>query len=146
MNSPNHSKSAIFDNEKLIKQSFPIEIPCISIKLPTITEIQLQNNRLLRDAINAYRRNERYSSPARIRKAPLMKISDEESLLPIDTEPLCPREPYDVPHSSSDIPSKVPTNLPSLMKQIYNQCKNQVRMQFLNGSFLITILNRQKRN
>jgi hypothetical protein len=118
--------SAVIDNEKIIKQSIPIEIPSIPIKLPTIIEIQLRNNRLLRDAINTYRRNERYSNPLKIQKTSSTKISDEETILTIDAEPVCPKELYDIPHSSSDMSSKVPINLTSLMKQIHNQCKNQV--------------------
>ncbi len=48
-----------------------------------------------------------------------MKIPDEEDLLTIDTEPLCPTELH-------DISPKVQVNLTSLMKQIHNQCQNQV--------------------
>ncbi len=103
--------------------------------MPTIVEIQLRNNRLLRDTINTYRRGERYSNSSKIQKTSSIKTLDKEALLIIDTEPLCPREFNDIPNSSSDILPKAQVNLTSLMKKIHNQCKNKVSIYFLNISF-----------
>jgi hypothetical protein len=137
------------DNEKIIKEQFPLKIHSLSIKLPAIVEMQLKNNRLLRDAINNYRRYERYSNPSKITKPSSIKTIDEEDILMINTEPVCPIKSKDNPDSSLENLSTAKLNLSSLMKQIYNQCQNKTNNVCLflsNRSFFSLFFNRKKIN
>jgi len=113
------------DNEKIIEEQCLFEIHSIPIKLPAIIEMQLRNNRLLRDAINNYRRHERYSNLSKTTKTSSIKIAHEEDILMIDVESLCPKKSKDIPDLSLDILPKTKINLTSLMKQIHTQCKTK---------------------
>jgi len=127
------------DNEKIFEEKLPSEIHSIPIKLPAIVEMQLKNNQLLRDAINNYRRHERYSNSSKSTKTSSIKAADNSDILMIDVEPLCPKKSKDIPDSSSDMLPKGKINLPSLMKQIHNQCKNKtnkVCIYFSNRFYL----------
>ena len=108
------------------EEQCPTEIHCISIQLPAIVELQLRNKRLLRDAINNYRRHERYSNLSKHSKISSIKIADnEEDILMIDSKPLCPIESNDTLHPSSIILRKSKESLTKLMKQIHHKCKNK---------------------
>jgi hypothetical protein len=115
------------DNKMMIKEQFPTEIHCIPIKLPTIVEMQLRNNRLLKNAINNYRRHERYSNLSKNTKISSIKTidDDEEDILMIDAEPLCPTESNDTLNSSSILHPKSKASLITLMKQLHQQCKTK---------------------
>jgi hypothetical protein len=123
----------------------------IPIKLPTIAEMQLRNNRLLRNAINNYRRHERYSNSSKTAKISSIKPIDEEGdILLVAAESLCPMESNGTSNPSlSDMPSKAKVNLTSLMKQIHHQCKNKtnkVCVYDLEYIFHLIISNRKTIN
>jgi hypothetical protein len=106
------------NNEMMIK-----EIHCIPIKLPAVIEMQLKNNRLLREAINNYRRHKRDTTLSKNTKISSVKTNNEaEDILIIEAEPLCPTESNS--SQNSTILSNPKANLTKLMKQIHDQCKN----------------------
>ncbi|CAF1261150.1 unnamed protein product [Adineta steineri] len=97
----------------------------VPIKLPPIIEMQLRNNRLLREAINDYRRHERCRNLLKNKKSTSInsetnKEEEDEQILMIEAESLCPIE-SNTTHDS--LPS---ANLTQLMKQSHNQCKNKI--------------------
>ncbi|CAF2695923.1 unnamed protein product [Rotaria sp. Silwood2] len=98
---------------------------CIPIKLPTIVEMQLRNNQLLRNTIHNYRRHERYLNLSKKKKISAIKTADEEDILMIEAKPLCLIELNDTFDSSSIILSKTKESLTKLMNQIHNQYKNK---------------------
>jgi hypothetical protein len=122
----------------------------ISIKLPTIVEMQLRNNRLLRDAINNYRRHERYSNSSKTATISPIKPIGKGDILLVDAESLCPMGSNDTSYPSlSDILPKAKENLTSIMKQIHRQCKNKtnkVCVYDLEYIFHLIISNRKKIN
>ncbi|CAF1561008.1 unnamed protein product [Adineta steineri] len=107
-------------NEMMITKSH-----IIPIKLPPLIEMQLRNNRLLREAINDYRRHERCRNLLKNKKSTSInsetnKEEEDEQILMIEAESLCPIE-SNTTHDS--LPS---ANLIQLMKQSHNQCKNKI--------------------
>ncbi|CAF0920812.1 unnamed protein product [Adineta ricciae] len=114
------------NNEMKGKQSYSVDIHYVSIRLPARIEMQLRNNRLLQETIHSYRREKKLS---KVNKRSTLKPpndKDEEDLLAIDVESICPVESDDDQTSSlsnTDWNSK--ENLIDLMRQIYDRCKNQ---------------------
>ncbi|CAF0980140.1 unnamed protein product [Rotaria sp. Silwood1] len=94
-----------YSNEIIKLEKFPSEdMHCIPIKLPTIVEMQLRNNQLLRNAIHSYRHHERYLNLSKKSKLYSIKMIDkEEDIHVIETKPLCPMESNDTFDSSSVI-------------------------------------------
>ena len=134
--------SPVVDKKQIIQQSNGRDIPCVPIKLPELIELQLRNNRLLKDAINTYRRQTRLSKSANIQSKYTMETMEDEDLLMIDSEPLCPTEQNDLQKRLSSVPSALPMDLRSLMKEIYQRCQNKVWVYLLIEPLLLVILNR----
>lgn len=98
-------------------------IPSVSIHLPELIELQLQTQHRLKDAINACRHRTRYFKSSKIRrKSPI----EEDDLLLIDSEPLCPAGSTDFANPSTESLPKMSTDLRSLMKEINRQCQDKV--------------------
>jgi len=129
------------NNEMMIK-----EIHCIPIKLPVVIEMQLRNNRLLREAINNYRRHKRDTTSSKnTRISSINPTNEPEDILIIEAEPLCPTESNT--SQNSTILSNPKVNLTTLMKQIHNQCKNKtnkVCISFSNKFILSSFSNRKR--
>jgi hypothetical protein len=101
------------------------EFPTISIKLPTLDEIHLKNNRLLKDAVNKYRRHERHLHLSKNVQTSSIKTIDEEILM-IKAESICLSESNESHDSSSFIIPKTQISLTKLMRQIHKQCPNKI--------------------
>ncbi|UJR31391.1 hypothetical protein I4U23_018885 [Adineta vaga] len=104
----------------------------ISIRLPVRIEMQLKNNRLLQEAIRNYRHHQQIKTSLKISKISSLKLTkDEDDILIIDVEPLCPTESDTSQMSSlsNRIESTSKEHFVKLMKQIYNQCKNKTKQK-----------------
>ncbi|CAF1409408.1 unnamed protein product [Rotaria sp. Silwood1] len=143
----NYSNSIMLSNKhnEIIKiEKFPSEdVHCIAIKLPTIVEMQLRNNQLLRNVIHNYRHHERYLNLSKKNKISSIKTRDkQEDVFVIEAKPLCPMESNDTLDSSSVILSKTKENVTKLMNHIHNQYKNKNHKKdiedVLNGIVMLT--------
>jgi hypothetical protein len=108
--------------------------------------MQLRNNRLLREAINNYRRHKRDTTLSKNTKISSIKPTNEpEDILIIEAEPLCPTESNT--SQNSTILSNPKVNLPTLMKQIHNQCKNKTNKVWISFSnkFILSSFSNRKR-
>jgi hypothetical protein len=115
-------------NQRMRETAIPVDIHCVSIKLPVRIEMQLRNNRVLREAINNYRRHQRFNHSLKLTSVSSHQPTDnDEALLIIEAEPLCPTD-----SQRSQMPSSLPIStadqkesLTKLMKQIDRQCKSK---------------------
>ncbi|CAF1625727.1 unnamed protein product [Rotaria magnacalcarata] len=108
------------------------DIHCISIKLPTVVEMQLRNSRLLKDMINNYRHHERYLNLLKKKKPSAIESIDddddeeeEEDILMIEAKSLCQMESN---HTYDSLSVMIPENkasLTKLVKRIHQQHENQ---------------------
>ncbi|CAF1526836.1 unnamed protein product, partial [Rotaria sp. Silwood1] len=133
------------NNNEIIKiEQFPSEdIHCIAIKLPTIVEMQLRNNQLLRNVIHNYRHHELYLNLSKKNKISSIKAIDkQEDILVVEAKSLCPMESNDTFDSSSVILSKTKESFTKPMNQIHNQYKNKNHKKdiedVVNGIVMLT--------
>ena len=114
------------NNQNIVNESFSKAFHCTPIKFPALVEIQLRNRRCLSNAVLHYRRHERHLNLVKHVKRSVKISNNNENILTIRGESLCPME-SDSTHRSLSVTSTTPeATLTKLMKQVYKQRKNKI--------------------